>query len=140
MSNQDILVYRIPIRDLFFMLKQRFLIVCIASFLSLPFASLTANADGISNSYTSRQKQLATAIAQIVYNYYQNTGQPIPITNQSIIIIMSAVGATPQEAAFIQDRIVANSNTLATPKVDTIINRAQNILNCLNTVTIDCIR
>lgn len=139
-------------------LRKLVLASTMVSLISLFTASLKTNADPISdyyiqgaisanqariqrwNSYTLRQKQLARAVGKIADAYYQQTQKPLPVTNQSIILVMNTLGATPQEAAFIKDRMIANSNAQAViPGVDAVINRTQNFLNCLNIRTTGCI-
>jgi hypothetical protein len=140
------------------MFLRKLLLVCTARLISVPFVPLKANADAISdyyrqgniaateaqmqrwNSYTPRQKQLARKIGEIAHAYYQKTGQPLPVNNQSIAILMNTLGANSQEASFIQDRMMANSDAQAAiPRVDALINRTQNFLNCLNNAGNGCI-
>lgn len=59
-------------------------------------------------SYSPRQRYLAQAVSQLVYDYYQRTGQVLPITNQTVVQVMQIVGASQSEAAFVVDRLVAN--------------------------------
>lgn len=65
--------------------------------------------------YSERQKYLAHAIAQLVYLYYQRTGQAIPVTRQTVVEVMRIVGASSSEAAFVVDRIVTNVRALSAP-------------------------
>jgi hypothetical protein len=65
--------------------------------------------------YSDRQMYLAQAIAQVVYLYYQRTGQAIPVTRQTVVEVMRIVGASRSEAAFVVDRMVANVRTLLAP-------------------------
>ncbi|MBN8564841.1 MAG: hypothetical protein J0L70_30370 [Leptolyngbya sp. UWPOB_LEPTO1] len=65
--------------------------------------------------YSDRQRYLAEAISQIVYLYYQRTGQAIPVTSQTVVEVMRIVGASGSEAAFVVDRMVANARALSAP-------------------------
>ncbi|MCY6494442.1 hypothetical protein [Leptolyngbya sp. GGD] len=64
---------------------------------------------------SDRQKYLAQAIAQVVYLYYQHTGQAIPVTSQTVVEVMRIVGASRSEAAFVVDQMVANVRALFAP-------------------------
>ncbi|KYC37711.1 hypothetical protein WA1_04115 [Scytonema hofmannii PCC 7110] len=140
------------------MYLRKLFLICTASSLGLFLAPLKTNADTISdyyrqsnfaatlvqierwNSYTPRQKQLSRKIGEIANAYYQKTGKHLPITTQSIRIIMKSLSANPEEAAFIRDRMMANSNAQAViPRVDRLINRTRNFLGCLNTGGSGCI-
>lgn len=136
----------------------KLLLISTASYMSLLFISTKASADAISNddnqaetttqtqiqrwnSYTPRQQQLAIKIRKIAHAYYQHTGKSLPVTSQSIAIVMSALGANLQEASFIQEQMVASFNAQATtPRMDALINRTRNLLNCLNYGGSSCIR
>lgn len=65
-------------------------------------------------SYSLRQCYLAQAVSQLVYNYYQRTGQVLPVTSQTVTEIMQLIGATNSEAAFVVDRMVAHTRAIAT--------------------------
>ena len=137
---------------------RKLLIACTISLIALPLASMKANADPISdfyrqgaaaanqarwqrwNSYTPRQKQLSRAISTIADTYYQQNGQPLPVDKKSLRLIMNALKATPEEASFILNRMVAYSNAYAAiAPTNSIINRTENFLNCLNTQGTGCI-
>ncbi len=91
-------------------------------------------------SYTPRQQQLATAVGQIAFDYYNQTGQPVPVTQESIRLVMQAVGANSSEAAFIRGRLQANSNASASLiEADSVINQADDFLQCLQTQGTGCI-
>ncbi|MDJ0616774.1 MAG: hypothetical protein QNJ63_08510 [Calothrix sp. MO_192.B10] len=140
------------------MLFRKLLLACTTSFISLSFTPLQANADALSDyylrgsiaatpaqiqhwdSYTPRQKQLARKIEEIARAYYQKKGKPLPVNNRSIAIVMNALGANPQEASFIKDRMIATSNAQEIiPRVDALINRTQTLLGCLNNGGTGCI-
>ncbi|MEA5464070.1 hypothetical protein [Leptothoe sp. PORK10 BA2] len=92
------------------------------------------------NSYTPRQRQLARGISEVVYIFYQQTGQPLPVTQETLQIMMQGIGASADEAPFVLDRMVANSNAIAAMlQADNSINRGQEFLNCLNTQGTGCI-
>lgn len=136
---------------------RKLLIVCTVSLIALPLTSVKANADAISdfyrqgaaanqarwqrwNSYTPRQKQLSRAISKIADAFYQRNEQPLPVNKNSLRIIMKALKATPEEAPFILNRMLASSNaSAAITRTNSTINRTQNFLNCLNTQGTGCI-
>ena len=92
------------------------------------------------NSYTPRQRQLAQVISEVVYTFYQQTGRPLPVTQQTLQIMMQGIGANATEAPFVLERMVANSNAIAAMiQADRTINRGQAFLNCLNTQGTGCI-
>lgn len=64
-------------------------------------------------SYSPRQRYIARIISQLIYNYYQRTGQALPVTHQTVAQVMQVIGASPSEAAFVVDRMVANANAIA---------------------------
>ena len=91
-------------------------------------------------SYTPRQQQLATAVGQIASDYYNQTGQPVPVTQESVALVMQAVGANSSEAAFIRGRLQANSNASASLiEADSVINQAEDFLQCLQIRGTGCI-
>ncbi len=91
-------------------------------------------------SYTPRQQQLATAVGQISSDYYNQTGQPVPVTQESVGLVMQAVGANSAEAAFVRERLQANSNASASiNQVDVVIDQAGDFLQCLQTQGTGCI-
>jgi hypothetical protein len=92
------------------------------------------------NSYTPRQKALARAVEQVVYGYYQRTGQALPVTQQTLAQVMRIVGAARAEATFVVDRMVANRNAIAAiNQADREIDRMQRFLNCLQTQDTGCV-
>lgn len=92
------------------------------------------------NSYTPRQKGLARAVGQVVYAYYQRTGQALPVTQQTVTQVMRIVGASRAEAAFVLDRMVANRNAIAAlNQADGEIDRMQRFLDCLQTRGTGCV-
>ncbi|MGB7084244.1 MAG: hypothetical protein WBD47_01730 [Phormidesmis sp.] len=90
-------------------------------------------------SYTPRQRQLATAVGQIASDYYSQTGQPVPVTTESVRLVMQAVGANNSEAAFVRERLQANHNASASlNEADVVINQAEDFLQCLQTQGTGC--
>ena len=61
--------------------------------------------------YTSRQRAIATAIAQITATYYGQTAQSLPVTPETVALVMQAIEAEPSEAAFVCDRMYAQRIT-----------------------------
>ena len=92
------------------------------------------------NSYSPRQRQLAQVIGQVVYAYYEQTGQPLPVTQATLQLMMEGIGASASEASFVYDRMVAHSNAIAAIiEADVTINRMNGFLNCLQTQGTGCI-
>jgi hypothetical protein len=92
------------------------------------------------NSYTPRQRQLAQVIGEVVYAYYEQTGQPLPITEETLQLMMDGLGANEAEAAFVLDRMVAHSNAIAgIIEADGTISRMNSFLTCLQTQGTGCI-
>jgi len=92
------------------------------------------------NGYTPRQQQLAQVIGKVVYAYYEQTGQPLPVNQETLRIVMQGIGASASEASFIYDRMVAHSNAIAgITEADVTINRMNSFLNCLQTQGTGCI-
>jgi len=91
-------------------------------------------------SYTPRQRQLSLAVAQIVTDYYQRTGQALPVTQETVSQVMQLVRASRSEAAFVIDRMVANSNAYAgMNRANVTIDRTQRFLDCLQTQGTGCV-
>jgi hypothetical protein len=91
-------------------------------------------------SYTPRQRQLSRTISQIVTDYFQRTGQALPVTQETVSQVMQMVGASRSEAAFVIDRMVANSNAYAgMNQANDTIDRTQRFLDCLQTQGTGCI-
>ena len=92
------------------------------------------------NSYSPRQRQLAQVIGEVIYAYYERTGQPLPVNQENLRIMMEGIGASPSEAPFVYDRMVAHSNAIAAIiEADATINRMNGFLNCLQTQGTGCI-
>lgn len=91
-------------------------------------------------SYTPRQRQLSMAISQIVTDYYQRTGQALPVTQETVVQVMQLVGASREETAFVINRMVANSNAYAgMNRANGTIDRTQRFLECLQTQGTGCV-
>ena len=92
------------------------------------------------NSYTPRQRQLTQAIGEVVYAFYEETGQPLPVTQETLQLMMEGLGANASEATFVYDRMVAHNNAIAAIiEADSTINRMNNFLTCLQTQGTGCI-
>jgi hypothetical protein len=92
------------------------------------------------NSYTPRQRLLARVIGEAIYAFYEETGQPLPVTQQTLQLMMEGLGADVSEAAFVYDRMVAHSNAIAAIiEADATINHMNDFLTCLQTQGTGCI-
>lgn len=92
------------------------------------------------NSYSPRQRQLARAISEVIYAFYEEYGQPLPVTQETLQLMMEGLGADASEAAFVYDRMVAHSNAIAAIiEADSTINRMNDFLTCLQTQGTGCI-
>jgi len=81
-------------------------------------------------SYTPRQRQIATAIGQLVNNHYNRTKQPVPLTQANVNYAMRYVGANASERNFVIDRIQANNQALsALIDLEDEIQRTEELLN-----------
>lgn len=148
------------------MWMQKLLVLSVVDFATLPLMTVAAKAesacDRISDplrrgtcyqqeaaiqgqwnnwrSYTPRQRQLSRAISQIVTDYYKSTGDALPVTSETVSQVMQMVGASRSEAAFVINRMVANSNAYAgLNRVSGTIDRTQQFLTCLQTQGTGCI-
>ncbi len=94
----------------------------------------------LANSYTLRQRQLAQAVSEVVDAYYEQTGQPLPINQETLSMMMNGLEASQSEAAFVYERMVANSNAIAAIiEADGTIGRMNNFLTCLQIQGTGCI-
>ncbi len=57
---------------------------------------------------TQRQRNLATQIGQIYNNHLKRTRQALPVTNGTVNQVMRIIGANPNEASFVINRMQAN--------------------------------
>jgi len=81
-------------------------------------------------SYTPRQRQIATAIGQLVNNHYSRTKQPVPLTQANVNYAMRYVGANASEHNFVVDRIQANNRALnALNDLERELRRTEEMLN-----------
>ena len=60
-------------------------------------------------SFTSRQRSIATAVANISVNYYNRTGRAMPLTQTNLNAVRHSVGASSSEASFVYNRMRANN-------------------------------
>lgn len=94
----------------------------------------------LASGYTPRQRQLAQLVGDVVYAFYQQTGRPILVNQETLQIVMQGVGANAAEAPFVLERMVANSRAVAAIiQADNTISRGQAFLNCLDTHGTGCI-
>lgn len=91
------------------------------------------------NSYTPRQRNLATIISQISYAYFQRTGQPLPVNSETISIVMEGIGARQSEAGFVRDRMRANSNgAQGIISLERATDRTERFIQCLQAQGTGC--
>lgn len=84
------------------------------------------------NSFSPRQKYLSQLVSATVYQYWQSSGQPIPMDAQNLNAVMQRVGAQPHEANFIWNRMYANHNAIVVmAQADLTISRTQRFVECL---------
>lgn len=96
--------------------------------------------EALCNSYTPRQRVIAAAVGKIAYGYYQKNGQPLPVNQRNLRLIMRTIGANNNEANFVLNRMRAHSNAGAVMgKADQTIYRMNQFLHCLQTRGTGCI-
>jgi hypothetical protein len=85
------------------------------------------------NSLTPRQQQLERAIAQVTWNYYQQTGTGVYPNRENLMALMQWIGASANEAPWVYQRMTHHHNTIQYKgrSNQTVINH-NNLLNCLN--------
>ncbi|MBT9312649.1 hypothetical protein [Leptothoe kymatousa] len=74
--------------------------------------------------YTPRQRAIAVAVAKVADAYYAQTATPLPVTPETVAMVLQAIEAEPVDAAFIYDRMAAHSFTRADiSQVDVLLDR-----------------
>lgn len=61
------------------------------------------------SSYSPRQRAIAVAIAHIADTYYAQTAKPLPVTPETVALVMHSIEATPADTAFIYDQMYTHS-------------------------------
>lgn len=60
-------------------------------------------------SYTPRQRAISTAVTQIISTYYDQTAQPLPVTPETVTLVVQSIQAEPFEAEFVCQQMRAQT-------------------------------
>ncbi|MEM7792862.1 MAG: hypothetical protein AAF579_00225 [Cyanobacteria bacterium P01_C01_bin.118] len=66
------------------------------------------------HSYTPRQRAIATAVAHIITTYYDRTAQPLPVTPETVALVVQSIETEPFETEFVCQRMYEYSSPLVT--------------------------